>query len=132
MQLDHVGIVVANIPDALARWRPILGDPAGPPEEVPGGGVRVAFLSAGTTHIELVEPTGPESPVSKFLASRGGGIHHLAYAVPDVDAALADVARRGGRLLDARSRPGARGRRIGFCHPTAFGGVLVEFVEGHR
>ncbi|HYA70033.1 MAG TPA: methylmalonyl-CoA epimerase [Thermoplasmata archaeon] len=129
MKLDHVGIVVASIPEALERWRPILGAPEAPPEEVPGGGVRVAFLTAGEPHVELVEPTGPDSPVSKFLASRGGGIHHLAFAVPDVDAALAEVARRGGRLLDTKGRPGARGRRVGFCHPAAFGGVLVEYVE---
>lgn len=129
MKLDHVGIVVANLPEAIERWRPLLGSPELPPEEVPGGGVRVAFLSAGEPHVELVEPTGPDSPVSKFLANRGGGIHHLAFAVPDVDGALAEVARRGGRLLDTKGRPGARGRRIGFCHPSAFGGVLVEYVE---
>lgn len=132
MELDHVGVVVANLPEALERWRPWLGEPEGPAEEVPGGGVRVAFLSAGSLHIELVEPTGANSPVSKFLASRGGGLHHLAYAVPDVDVALAEVARRGGRLLDEHGRPGARGRRVGFCHPSAFGGVLVEFVEVRR
>ena len=129
MKLDHIGIVVASLPEALERWKPILGAPSSPPEEVPGGGVRVAFLSAGEPHVELVEPTGPNSPVSKFLATRGGGLHHIAFAVPDVDAALQEVARTGGRLLDARGRPGARGRRVGFCHPSAFGGVLVEYVE---
>lgn len=129
MKLDHIGIVVASIPEALERWKRALGSPTSPPEEVPGGGVRVAFLSGGASHVELVEPTGPNSPVSKFLASRGGGLHHIAFAVPDVDAALAEVARAGGRLLDERGRPGARGRRVGFCHPSAFGGVLVEFVE---
>jgi methylmalonyl-CoA epimerase len=129
MKFDHVGIVVANIPEALELWRPILGEPASPPEEVPGSGVRVAFLAVGGTHVELVEPTGLKSPVSKFLATRGGGIHHLAFAVPDVDAALAEVATRGGRLIDRHSRPGARGRRVGFAHPSAFGGVLVEYVE---
>lgn len=132
MKLDHIGIVVASIPEALERWKRALGSPTSPPEEVPGGGVRVAFLSAGASHVELVEPTGPNSPVSKFLASRGGGLHHIAFAVPDVDAALAEVARAGGRLLDERGRPGARGRRVGFCHPSAFGGVLVEFVEDRR
>jgi methylmalonyl-CoA epimerase len=132
MKLDHVGIVVANLSEAIERWRPLLGAPAAPPEEVPGGGVRVAFLTAGEPHVELVEPTGPDSPVSKFLANRGGGMHHVAFAVADVDVALAEVARRGGRLLDARGRPGARGRRVGFCHPSAFGGVLVEFVEERR
>ena len=131
MKLDHIGIVVANLPEALERWKPILGAPSSPPEEVPGGGVRVAFLSAGEPHVELVEPTGPNSPVSKFLATRGGGLHQIAFAVPDVDAALQEVARTGGRLLDAHGRPGSRGRRVGFCHPSAFGGVLVEYVEEH-
>jgi len=132
MKLDHVGIVVANLPEAIERWRPLLGAPTSPPEEVPGGGVRVAFLTAGEPHVELVEPTGPDSPVSKFLATRGGGMHHVAFAVADVDSALAEVARRGGRLLDTHGRPGARGRRVGFCHPSAFGGVLVEYVEERR
>ena len=132
MKLDHIGIVVAHLGEALDRWRPILGDPRSPPEEVPGGGVRVAFLEAGEPHIELVEPLGPDSPVSKFLASRGGGLHHLAFAVPDVDRALREVEIRGGRLIDPRGRPGARGRRVGFAHPSAFGGVLVEYVEEPR
>ena len=89
----------------------------------------VAFFAAGETHVELVEPTGPNSPVSKFLAGRGGGVHHIAFSVPNVDSALAAVVARGGRVIDPHGRPGARGRRIGFAHPSAFGGVLVEFVE---
>ncbi len=129
MKLDHVGFVVANLSEALARWRPVLGAPTSPPEEVPGSQVRVAFLSGGGTDVELVEPTGLKSPVSKFLATRGGGIHHIAFSVPDVDVALADVAARGGRLIDQHARAGARGHRVGFAHPSAFGGVLVEFVE---
>jgi len=129
MKLDHVGVVVANISGALQHWGPILGQPTSPPKEVPGGGVVVAFLAAGETHVELVEPTGPKSPVSKFLATRGGGVHHIAFSVPNVDAALATVVTRGGRVIDPHGRPGARGRRIGFAHPSAFGGVLVEFVE---
>jgi len=129
MKLDHVGIVVGNLTEAIARWQGTLGPPESPPEEVPGGGVRVAFFAAGETHLELVEPIGLRSPVSKFLATRGGGIHHLAFAVADVDAALNEVAANGGQLLDQHGRPGARGRRIGFAHPATFGGVLVEFVE---
>jgi len=129
MKLDHIGIAVPNIAEALERWRPLLGGPEGAPEEVPANGVRVAFLAAGSTHVELVEPTGTDSAVAKFVAGRGAGIHHIAFAVPNVDAALAEVARRGGRLIDPRGRAGARGRTVGFCHPSAFGGVLVEFVE---
>ena len=128
MKLDHVGIVVANVTEAVERWGPILGAPLSGPEDVPGSQVVVAFLPAGESHIELVEPSGASSPVSKFLATRGGGLHHIAFAVPDVDVALREVTARGGRLIDEHSRPGARGRRVGFAHPSAFGGVLVEFV----
>jgi methylmalonyl-CoA/ethylmalonyl-CoA epimerase len=127
--LDHVGIAVADLSAALDRWRPIVGAADAPPEEVPSQKVRVAFLTVGDAHVELLEPTDPGSPVGQFLARRGEGLHHLAFRVPNVDAALADVARRGGRLVDPVGRPGARGRRVGFAHPSAFGGVLVEFVE---
>lgn len=130
MTLDHVGIAVENLAAAIDRWSPLLGAPDAPPEEVPSQRVRVAFLSAGETHLELLEPTAPDSPVGQFLARRGPGLHHLAFRVPSVDAALADVERRGGRLVDRASRPGARGRRVGFAHPSAFAGVLVEYVEG--
>lgn len=129
MKFDHVGIVVANLAEALPRWRPVLGEPTSPPEEVPGNDIRVAFLAAGDLHVELVEPLGLKSPVSKFLATRGGGIHHIAFAVPDVTAALNDVAARGGQVIDHHARPGARGRLVGFVHPATFGGVLVEFVQ---
>ncbi len=130
MELDHIGVAVADLAAATARWRPIAGAPERPPEEVPGQGVRVAFLTAGAVHVELLEPVAPESAVGKFLARRGEGLHHLAFRVPSVDAALRGVQERGGQLVDQKSRPGARGRRVGFAHPSAFGGVLVEFVEG--
>ena len=129
MELDHVGIAVSDLARAIEKWRPLLGNPAAPVEEVPSNRVRVSFLEAATTHIELLEPTDPESPVAKFLASRGEGIHHLAFRVPDVDRALAELADRGERVVDRTGRPGSRGRRVGFAHPAAFGGVLVEFVE---
>jgi methylmalonyl-CoA/ethylmalonyl-CoA epimerase len=130
LELDHVGVAVENLSQAIERWRPLVGDPDAPAEDVPSNRVRVAFITVGGTHVELLEPMDPESPVAKFLASRGPGVHHLAFHVPNVDQALADVAARGGRLVDRTGRPGARGRRVGFAHPTAFGGVLVEFVEG--
>jgi len=130
MQLDHVGIAVKDLSAALAKWQPLLGAAAAPPELVPSNRVRVVFLEAGETHVELLEPGDPESPVAKFLASRGEGVHHLAFHVPSVNDALADLVRRGDRVVDREARPGARGRRVGFAHPSAFGGVLVEFVEG--
>jgi methylmalonyl-CoA/ethylmalonyl-CoA epimerase len=130
MELDHVGIAVTHLDTALARWKPVLGSPSAPPEVVPSNRVRVAFLEAGGTHVELLEPTEPDSPVAKFLASRGEGVHHLAFHVPSVDDALAALVARGDRVVDRTARPGARGRRVGFAHPSAFGGVLVEYVEG--
>jgi methylmalonyl-CoA/ethylmalonyl-CoA epimerase len=128
--LDHVGIAVPSLSEALTRWRPLAGGAESAPEEVPSNRVRVVFLTVGGTHLELLEPTDPSSPVGRFLSSRGSGVHHLAFRVPSVDRALAEVAARGGQLVDRSARPGARGRKVGFAHPSAFGGVLVEFVEG--
>lgn len=81
-------------------------------------------------HLELLEPTRPDSAVGKFLARRGEGLHHLAFRVPSVDRELSALVERGEQVVDRVSRSGARGRRVGFAHPAAFGGTLVEFVEG--
>jgi len=128
--LDHLGIAVLELAAALPRWTPLLGPPDAPPEDVPSQRVKVVFLSAGGTHVELLEPTSDDSPIARFVASRGEGIHHVAFRVPSVDTALAEVVARGGKVVDSVGRAGARGRRVGFAHPAAFGGVLVEFVEG--
>jgi methylmalonyl-CoA/ethylmalonyl-CoA epimerase len=129
MELDHVGIAVADLTAASARWERLLGPPVRPPEEVPSQRVRVAFFEGGGAHIELLESTAPDSAVGRFVATRGEGLHHLAFGVPSVDAALAELVARGERVVDRVGRAGARGRRVGFAHPAAFGGVLVEFVE---
>jgi len=130
MKIDHLGIAVASLSDALALWEPVLGVAGSPPETVEGQKVRVSFLAAGDSHLELLEPTDPSSSVGRFLADRGGGLHHVAFHVPSVDTMLQLLGGRGYRLIDTASRPGARGRRVGFVHPKSFGGVLVEFVEG--
>ena len=130
MELDHVGIAVADLASALPRWTPLTGEPDGPPELVAGQGVRVAFLRSGAVDVELLEPVAPESAVGRFIARRGEGLHHIAFRVPSVDAALAELLQRGEKVVDRVGRAGARGRRVGFAHPTAYGGVLVEFVEG--
>ena len=129
MKLDHVGIAVSDLPSALARWRPLLGAPTGPSEEIPAQGVRVAFLSGDAARVELLEPLEPDSAIRRFLKGHDEALHHLAFSVPDVDHALADLLARGERVVDRVGRPGAEGRRVGFAHPAAFGGVLVEFVE---
>lgn len=130
MELDHVGIAVHDLERARTLWKSLLGEADGPAEEVPSNRVRVAFYRAGGTEVELLEPTAADSPVARFLEARGEGFHHLAFRVSSVEAALSEVEARGGKVVDRHARPGARGRNVGFAHPSSFGGVLVEFVEG--
>ena len=129
MQLDLVGIAGANLTEALERWRPLLGVPHDPPEELPTQGVRVAFLSDGPSLVELLEPLSENSPIRRFLRGHDEVLHHIAFTVPSVDRALADLIARGERVVDRVGRPGAGGQRVGFAHPAAFDGILVEFVE---
>jgi methylmalonyl-CoA/ethylmalonyl-CoA epimerase len=131
-EVDHLGIAVHDLASALSRWERVLGSAASPPEEIASQKVRVAFLEVGSTHLEFLEPTDPAGPVGRFLESRGEGLHHVAFLVPSVDQKLAELIAQGSRTIDQSSRPGARGRRVGFAHPSAFGGVLVEFVERGR
>ena len=130
MELDKVGIAVRELGRANTLWRTIHGEADGPVEEVPSNRVRVAFYRTGDVEVELLEPTAADSPVGRFLEARGEGIHHLAFRVANVEKALAEVEAHGGKVVDRHARPGARGRKVGFAHPSAFGGVLVEFVEG--
>jgi len=130
MEIDHLGIAVKDLATATAKWRPLLGGAPSAPELVPSNKVWVTFLEAGGTHFELLQPSEPDSPIARFLAQRGEGMHHIAFHVASVNGALADLERRGERVVDHAARPGARGRKVGFAHPSAFGGVLVEFVEG--
>ncbi|MCI4357946.1 MAG: methylmalonyl-CoA epimerase [Thermoplasmata archaeon] len=129
MRIDHVGLAVRNLEHSLTTFEPLLATRATTPERVESQRVRVVFLEAGETHFELLEPTEADSPVGRFLERRGEGMHHVAFRVPSVDVALAGVRARGGRLIDEVSRIGARGRRVGFAHPSTFSGTLVEFVE---
>ena len=106
------------------------GEPRSPPEELPALGVRVAFLSKDSPPVELLEPLGEDSPIRRFLRGHDEALHHVAFTVPSVDRALAELVARGERVVDRVGRPGAGGTRVGFAHPAAFGGILVEFVEG--
>lgn len=126
--IDHVGIAVANLEEALAAWGRLgLGEPV--IEEIPDQGVRVAMLPVGTGKIELLEPLRPDSPVGRFLERRGPGLHHMALRVDDLEAALAAAEARGLELIDRRPRTGAGGSRIAFLHPRATGGTLVELCQ---
>lgn len=129
MEVDHVGIAVKNLAETTPKWERLLGVAASLAEEVASQRVRATFLEAGPVHIELLEPTHPDSAVGRFLELKGEGMHHIAFAVPSVNDQLATLMRRGERVIDQVGRPGARGRVVGFAHPTAFAGVLVEFVE---
>lgn len=128
--LDHVAVVVADLDEATRTWRDVLGLRAGSREVVEDQGVEVQMMWAGDTRIELVHPLRDDSPAAKFLARRGPGLHHLALAVEDCRAAVADARAQGARMIDEEPRGGAHGTRIAFVHPHATGGVLAELVEG--
>lgn len=127
--LHHVAIVVASIDEARRTYEGVLGMSAGEVEYVADQKVNVLVLHAGGQRIELVEPAADDSPVTGFLAKRGGGLHHLAYLVDDVAAAIDALRGAGVRMIDEAPRPGAHGTRIAFIHPKATGGVLTELVE---
>ncbi|HKG12165.1 MAG TPA: methylmalonyl-CoA epimerase [Pyrinomonadaceae bacterium] len=129
MKVDHIGIATRSIEESLSFWRDALGLEVKHTETVEGQGVRVAMLPAGEPRVELLEPTGPASPVAKFLEKRGPGIHHVAVRVEDIRAALARLKREGARLIDEEPRAGAGGCLVAFVHPSASGGVLLELVE---
>jgi methylmalonyl-CoA/ethylmalonyl-CoA epimerase len=126
-RIHHVGIVVERLTDAYVFYRDVLGLPLLREAEVADQGVRAALLAAGESEIELLEPLGAATPVGRFLARRGEGLHHLCFETPDVAASLADLHARGVPVLDSRPRTGLAGR-IGFLHPSACSGVLVELA----
>jgi methylmalonyl-CoA/ethylmalonyl-CoA epimerase len=127
-RVDHVGIAVASLEEALAAWR-LLGLSETHREEVPSQKVRVAFLSVGESAIELLEPTSPDSPIAKFLAKRGPGLHHVCFRVVDIEASIAELEASGCRLLNRVPAPGAAGKRVAFLHPDSGKGVLIELAE---
>lgn len=127
--LHHVAIVVPSLAEARKTYVDALGLRAGVSEFVADQKVNVLVCHAGAQRIELVEPAAPDSPVSRFLETRGPGLHHLAYRVDSVALALARLKAAGLRLIDEHPRPGAHGTRIAFLHPSAANGVLIELVE---
>ncbi|HTG92093.1 MAG TPA: methylmalonyl-CoA epimerase [Pyrinomonadaceae bacterium] len=129
MKLDHIGLATRELEEGLALWRDILGLQVDATEEIPEQGVRVAMLPIGDTHVELLEPLSPESPVGRFLSKRGPGIHHLAVEVEDINASLAVLKKRGARLIDETPRVGARGCLVAFVHPATTNGILLELVQ---
>ena len=128
-RIDHVGVAVEDMDAAIALYRDSLGMPLAHRETVEEQGVDAALLDVGDGHVELLSPLGPETPVGRYLAKRGPGLHHIAYAVDDIDAALQRLREAGLRLLDETPRIGIRNSRVAFVHPASVGGVLTEIVQ---
>jgi methylmalonyl-CoA/ethylmalonyl-CoA epimerase len=130
--LDHVGIAVADIGDAMAFFRDALGLEIDTVENVPSQRVRAHFIAVGDASLELLEATADDSPIAKFVAKRGPGLHHITLRVDDIAAAIAQLKARGVRLIDERPRPGAHGSLVAFIHPSSAHGVLVELKQAGR
>jgi methylmalonyl-CoA/ethylmalonyl-CoA epimerase len=134
--LDHVGIAVANLSEALTFYRDALGLEIEAPEDVVSQRVRAYFIPAGQSALELLEATADDSPIAKYVAKRGPGLHHITLRVDDIRAALARLKERGVRLIDEAPRAGAHGSLVAFIHPSSAHGVLVELkqsaVDGSR
>ena len=128
-KINHIGIAVNSIEEALPYYRDALGMTVTGTEEVASQKVKVAFLVIGESKIELLEPTSPESPVAKFLEKSGPGVHHVAYSVPDIEGAIAKLIASGTRMIDTVPREGAHGAKIAFIHPKSSGGVLTEICQ---
>jgi methylmalonyl-CoA/ethylmalonyl-CoA epimerase len=126
-RIDHVGIACRNLEEAVDKYHRTFGLEVVSIEVNGAQGVREAMLGAGPGYIQLLEPLGPDTPVGKFLARRGEGVHHVGYGVDDITAALAALS--GIRLIDERPRHGSMGASIAFLHPADLGGVLTELVQ---
>ncbi len=128
-RIDHIGVAVEQIDASLALYRDLFELDLSHREVVSEQGVEAALLDVGENHVELLAPLGPDTPVGKFLARQGPGLHHVAYQVSDIDAALASLKEAGTELIDERPRTGIRASRVAFLHPRATGGVLTEIVQ---
>lgn len=125
--IEHIGIAVKSLEESIPYYEKVLGLECYAVEEVTDQKVKTAFFMVGQTKIELLEATSEESPIAKFIDKKGPGIHHLAFAMDDVNQALKDAEEQGVQLIDKSKRPGAEGLQIGFLHPKSTGGVLTEF-----
>lgn len=128
-ELDHVAVAVEDLEKAAKAYVEGLGLVLGGVETVEGQGAKVGFFDVGGPRIELVEPLGPDTPIGKFLAKKGPGLHHIALKVDDIEAALERMKAAGLRLIDERPRDGAHGTKVAFVHPKSMGGLLLELVQ---
>jgi len=127
--IEHIGIAVANLDNAIIFYEKVLGLTCYNIEEVPEQKVKTAFFMVGQTKIELLESTDPEGPIGKFIEKKGEGIHHIAFAVDNIEEQLAHAGSMGVKLIDTVPRKGAEGLDIAFLHPKSTAGVLIEFCE---
>jgi methylmalonyl-CoA/ethylmalonyl-CoA epimerase len=128
-RIDHIGVAVEEIDAALGLYGDSFEMELAHRETVESQGVEAVLLDVGEGHVELLAPLGPDTPVGKYLAKNGPGLHHVAYAVDDIDAALKKIAAAGIQLIDSEPRVGIRDSRVAFLHPRSTGGVLTEIVE---
>ena len=128
-RIDHVGVAVEDIDAALGLYGKSFEMELAHRETVESQGVEAVLLDVGDGHVELLAPLGPDTPVGKYMAKNGAGLHHVAYAVEDIDAALEQIAAAGVQLIDSEARTGIRDSRVAFLHPRSTGGVLTEIVE---
>ena len=128
-RIDHVGVATEDLDGAIALYEGTFGMPVAHRETVESQGVEAVLLDVGEGHVELLRPLGPETPVGKYLAKKGPGLHHVAYAVADIDRTLTTLKDAGVELIDSEARTGIRDSRVAFLHPKATGGVLTELVE---
>ena len=131
-RIDHIGIAVQNITEALSFFQEALGIKLERVESEEGGRTQVAFLPVGASDVELVEPQDSESGLAKFLAKRGEGVHHICFEVDDIEGALARLKEHGAQLIDETPRSNAKGQRYAFIHPKSAHGVLIELYEKHK
>ena len=128
-KVDHIGIAVSNLDEAVKLYQDVLGLELHGTEVVEEQKVRVAFLPVGDTEIELLESTSPEGPIAKFIEAKGQGVQHIAFKVDSIEAALEEMKTKGIRLIDEKPRPGAGGAQIAFVHPKTTHGVLLELCQ---
>lgn len=128
-RIDHIGVATDDLDGALSLYEGTLGMPVAHRETVESQGVEAVLLDVGEGHVELLAPLGPETPVGKYLAKRGPGLHHVAYSVGDIEDVLGKLKESGIELIDEQPRVGIRDSRVAFLHPRSTGGVLTEIVE---
>jgi methylmalonyl-CoA/ethylmalonyl-CoA epimerase len=128
-RIDHIGVATDDLEGAIALYEKTMGMPVAHRETVESQGVEAVLLDVGEGHVELLRPLGPDTPVGKYLAKKGPGLHHVAYAVDDIEGVLGSLKDAGIEMIDAEPRVGIRDSRVAFVHPRSTGGVLTEIVE---